>query len=134
VLHCGFPSQIARSKNQIAGIAVAPVARGVLMTDRRRAPRYQICRTTQAQFGLLQDVAIQSVAGDDVIVLASMFPANCDRLVMQLVRANGEIASLGAAVRRTAPVLSSGVMQYLLELRVEGLADTLRHDLSQTLV
>src|SRR4051812_33169901 len=99
----GFPNQIADSKKYFAGIAVAPLAAGVSMTDRRRAPRYQICRTTQAQFGLLQDVAIQSVAGDDVIVLASMFPANCDRLVMQLLRANGEIASLGAAVTRTAP-------------------------------
>ena len=104
------------------------------MTDRRRAPRYQICRATSAQIGLLQDVSIQSVAGDGVIVLASMFPANCDRLVMQLVQANGEVPSLDAEDVRTAPVLKSGVMQFLLELRVEGLSESLRHDLSQSLV
>lgn len=104
------------------------------MTDRRRAPRYQICRPTEAQIGLLQDVSIQSMAGDDVTVLASRFPSNCDRLVMQLVRANGEVASLEAAVVRTAPVLKSGVMQFLLELRVDGLSESVRHDLAQSLV
>ena len=91
-----------------------------LMTDRRRAPRYYLCRTTRAEISLLQDVSIQSAAGDDVVVLASTFPANCDRLLMQLVAADGEVATLDAEVVRTAPVLDAGSVRYRLELRVEG--------------
>ena len=90
------------------------------MTDRRRAPRYFLCRTTKAEINLLQDVSIQSAVGDHVVVLAAKFPANCDRLVMQMVAANGELASLDAAVVRTAPVVEAGVVRFRVDLRIEG--------------
>jgi hypothetical protein len=92
------------------------------MTDRRRAPRYYLCRTTKADINLLQDVSIQSAVGDDVVVLASKFPANCDRLLVQMVSANGAVASLDAAVVRTAPIVDAGAVRFRLELRVEGFA------------
>ena len=92
------------------------------MTDRRRAPRYYLCRTTKAEINLLQDVSIQSAVGDDVVVLASTFPAKCDRLLMQMVRTNGEHASLEAAIMRTAPVVDAGVVRFRVDLRIEGFA------------
>ena len=92
------------------------------MTDRRRAARYSLCRTTTAEINLLQDVSIESAVGDDVVVLASKFPAACDRLLMQMVSATGEIASLDAEVVRTAPVVDAGDVRFRLELRVEGFA------------
>ena len=92
------------------------------MTDRRRAARYSLCRTTKAEINLLQDVSIESAVGDDVVVLASKFPASCDRLLMQMVSADGEVASLDAAVVRTAPVVEAGDVRFRLELRVEGFA------------
>ena len=92
------------------------------MSDRRRAPRYSLSRTTTAEINLLQDVSIQSAVGDDVIVLAAKFPANCDRLMVQMVGANGEVTSLSAAVVTTAPVLDAGAVRFRLELRIEGFA------------
>lgn len=97
------------------------------MTDRRRAPRYNLCRTTRAQVGLLQDVWIQSANGNAVIVLSSTYPPNCDRLLMQVVRSNGDVASLSARVLRTAPVLQAGSMQFLVELHVDGFAENFPH-------
>jgi hypothetical protein len=92
------------------------------VTDRRRAPRYSLSRTTKADINLLQDVSIESAVGDDVVVLASRFPAKCDRLLMQLVSASGEVTSLDAAVLRTAPVVEAGSVRFRLELRIEGFA------------
>ena len=92
------------------------------MTDRRRAPRYYLCRTTTAEINLLQDVSIQSAVGDDVVVLASRFPATCDRLLVQMVTASGEVASLDAEVVSTAPVLDAGSVRFRLELKIEGFA------------
>jgi hypothetical protein len=92
------------------------------MTDRRRAARYSLCPTTKAEISLLQDVSIESAVGDDVVVLASKFPTSCDRLMMQMVSATGEVASLDAAVIRTAPVVQAGAVRFRLELRVEGFA------------
>ena len=95
------------------------------MTDRRRAPRYSLCRTTKAEINLLQDVSIQSAVGDEVVVLASRFPADCDRLLVQMVNANGEVASFDAEVVKTAPVVDAGKVRFRLELRVAGFAQIL---------
>jgi hypothetical protein len=92
------------------------------MTDRRRAARYSLLPRTTAEINLLQDVSIESAVGDDVVVLASKFPGSCDRLLMQLVNAEGEVASLEVAVVRTAPVVHAGDVRFRLELRVEGFA------------
>ena len=92
------------------------------MTDRRRAPRYHLCRTTKVEINLLQDVSIQSAFGDEVVVLASNVPAACDRLLIQMVLEGGELASLAAEVVRTAPVVEAGVVRFRLELRVDGLS------------
>ncbi len=98
------------------------------MTDRRRAARYSLCRTTKAEINLLQDVSIESAVGDDVVVLASTCPASGDRLLMQLVSAKGEVASLDAAMVRTAPVVDAGAVRFRLQLRVEGFARVLGLD------
>ena len=71
---------------------------------------------------MLQDVSIQSAVGDDVVVLASRFPAACDRLLVQMVTPSGDVASLDAEVVSTAPVLDAGNVRFRLELRVEGFA------------
>jgi hypothetical protein len=92
------------------------------MTDRRRAPRYTLGRTTRAEINLLQDVSLQSAAGDDLVVLASKFPDTNGRLLIEIVQANGEIASLDAEILSSAPVLEAGNVRFRLELRVAGFA------------
>ena len=93
------------------------------MTDRRRAPRYSLARTAPATLGLLQDVSIQSADGNEVTVLSPTMPARCDRLLMQIVCASGEVASLPARVLSTAPVVDGGVMRFLVALHVDGFTD-----------
>ena len=92
------------------------------MTDRRRAPRYNLCRSITAEIKLLQDVSIQSASGDNVVVLASKFPEDCTSVLMEMVQPDGNVASLPAEILRTAPVLDSGVVRFRLELRVIGFA------------
>jgi hypothetical protein len=92
------------------------------MTDRRGAHRFQLCRSTSVQIGLLQDVMIQSSAGDHVTVLTSSVPPASQRLLLQLVRADGEVACLSAHIVRTAPVVESGDMKFRLDLHVAGFA------------
>jgi hypothetical protein len=92
------------------------------MTDRRRAPRYNLCCPTRAEIDLLQDASIESAVGDDVVVVASKFPATCDRLLVEMVAANGQVTTLDAEIVRTAPVVDAGVVRFRLELRIEGFA------------
>ena len=92
------------------------------MTDRRRAPRYHLCRTTKVEINLLQDVSIQSAFGDEVVVLASNVPAACDRLLIQMVREGGELASLEAEVAQDCAGRRGRCRPLCrLELRVDGL-------------
>ena len=95
------------------------------MTDRRRAPRYHLGRITKAEINVLQDVSIKSVVGDDVVVLASHCPANGDSLLMEMVRADGEVARLVAEIVASAPVVDAGAVRFRLELRVAGFAAAL---------
>jgi hypothetical protein len=92
------------------------------MTERRRAPRFQLCRWTSVRIGLSQDLVIQWSAGDDVTVLAKSVPPSCERLLLQLVRADGEIACLPAHVVKTAPVMEAGDLKFRLDLHVTGFA------------
>jgi len=96
------------------------------MTDRRRAPRYQLCRSTKAEINLLQDVLIQSAVGDAVIVLASTCPAPSDRLMLQVAGADGGVSSLAAELVASAPILRSDLVQFRLALRVTGFSDMAR--------
>ena len=93
------------------------------MTDRRLAPRYSLARTAPATLGLLQDVSIQSANGNEVTVLSPTMPVRCDRLLVQVVCATGEVASLPARVLSTAPVVEGGVMQFLVALHVDGFTE-----------
>src|SRR6188768_4199811 len=90
--------------------------RGASMTDRRRAPRYQLCRSTKTEINLLQDVLIQSAVGDDVVVLAATYPAPCDRLILQMAGPNGEVTSLTADLVATTPILHSSLVQFRVAL------------------
>jgi hypothetical protein len=92
------------------------------MTDRRRTPRYNLSRSTKAEINLLQDVSIQSAVGDDVVVLASKFPESRGRLLMEVVRSDGEVASLDAEIVDSAPVVEAGTVRFRLQLRVAGFA------------
>src|SRR4051812_35702863 len=92
------------------------------MTDRRRAPRYHLGRITKAEINLLQDVSIKSVVGDDVVVLASHCPANGDSLLMEMVRADGEVARMLPELVAGAPVGVAGALRFRLGLRVGGFA------------
>lgn len=93
------------------------------MTDRRRAPRYSLARTAPATLGLLQDVSIQTANGNEVTVLSPTMPARCDRLLVQVLCATGEVASLPARVLSTAPIVEGGVMQFLVALHVDGFTE-----------
>jgi hypothetical protein len=93
------------------------------MTDRRRVPRYSLCRTTPAHVGVLQDVLLTSANGNEVTVLSPTMPSRCDRLLMQVVCATGAVKSLPARVLRTAPVFEGGAMRFLVALQVDGFSE-----------
>lgn len=95
------------------------------MTDRRRASRYSLGRTTPARVGVLQDVLIHSSNGNEVTVLSPVLPPRCDRMLMQVVGTSGAMVSLSARILSTAPVLENGVLQFLVELQVDGFAEAL---------
>ena len=96
------------------------------MSDRRRVQRYQLCQTSPAHISLLEDVIIQSAVGDDLVVLSPVFPAPCDRLLVQFAGPDDQIISLQAQVLGSEPVRDAGLVQFRVALRVRGFADLAR--------
>ena len=91
------------------------------MIDRRRALRDVLCDLAAAEIELLQDVLLESVAGDCATVIASSPPVAAERLRMRLVASDGSATTLNARIVASSPAVTGGILRYRVQLAVEGL-------------
>lgn len=90
------------------------------MTDRRRARRYLLCASATGCARVQQDALIDELAVDRAVVFASAPARRDETLLMLQTTDDDDVTACDAQVIASTPVMRGGIVQFRLELRLQG--------------